>query len=101
MAITIADITFEYHVYDERGDTLFLGVKGPSYRLPDDTYDTPEGHFVELDEQGSLVAIEFMCPRRLLERDGHLTLTLEDRPAVDCTSDLAPLLAQRSAALGR
>lgn len=101
MALTIAGTEFNYAVYDERADTLFLGVDGPSKEFPEDTYDTPEGHFVELDGQDSLVAIEFMCPRRLLERDGHLKLTLQGRSAVDCTTDLAPLLAQRSATPGR
>ncbi len=101
MSITVADIDFEFHDYDPRGDTLFLGVRGPSVREPADTYDTPEGHFVELDERGSLVAIELMCPRRLLDRDGYLRLTLRGQPSVECTADLAPLLAHGSATLGR
>ena len=101
MAIQIADISFEFHDYDPRGDTLFIGVSGPSVREPDDTYDTPEGHFVELDERGSVVAIELMNPRWLLERDGHLMLTLEGELAVDCTDELTPLLVQSSAARGR
>jgi len=101
MAMQISNITFRFHDYDPRGDTLFLGVDGPSEREPDDTYDTPEGHFVELDEEGSVVAIELMNPRWLLERDGHLTLTLEGREAVDCTDELTLLLAQSSAAPGR
>jgi len=93
MAITIAGIRFEYHDYDERGDTLFLGVSGPSDRLPEDSYDTPEGHFVELDETGSVVAIELMNPRWLLERDGELRITLRERPTVACPSELTRALA--------
>lgn len=93
MAIMIADIRFEYVDYDERGDTLFLGVRGPSDRLPDDSYDTPEGHFVELDKAGSIVAIELMSPRWLLERDGELQLTLRERPTVACSRELARALA--------
>jgi uncharacterized protein YuzE len=93
MAVTVADITFKYHAYDERGDTLFLGVSGPSDRLPEDTYETPEGHFVELDEAGSVIAIELMNPRWLLEREGELRLTLRERPTVACSSELAEALA--------
>lgn len=101
MAITLADIRFDYVVHDERADTLFLGVDGPSTELPDGTYDTPEGHFVELDKRGSLVAIELMGPRYLLQRDGCLTLTLEGRATVDCTTELAPLLRLSHAASSR
>ena len=101
MPIAIAGIDFEFKDYDPRGDTLFLGVRGPSSCEPADTYDTAEGHFVELDDNGSLTAIEFMCPRRLLERDGRLTLTLEDQSPVDCTEVLVPLLTQSPIAPGR
>jgi uncharacterized protein YuzE len=93
MAITIADIRFEYHDYDKRGDTLFLGVRGPSDHPPDDSYKTPEGHFVELDETGSIAAIELMSPRRLLDRDGELQITLRERPMVACSRELAEALA--------
>ncbi len=93
MAITVADIRFEYHDYDERGDTLFLGVRGPSDHPPDDSYKTPEGHFVELDETGSVAAIELMNPRWLLERDGELPITLRERPTVKCSRELAKALA--------
>jgi uncharacterized protein YuzE len=93
MPVTIADITFDYHDYDKRGDTLFLGVNGPSDHLPEDTCDTPEGHFVELDESGSVMAIELMNPRWLLERDGVLRITLPERPTVACSSELAEALA--------
>ena len=93
MTITIAGIEFKYFDYDERGDTLFLGVDGPSVEFPEGTYDTPEGHFVELDRNGTVVAIELMCPRLLLERDGELRLTLREQAAASCTRELKPLLA--------
>jgi uncharacterized protein YuzE len=92
MAITIADIRFEYHDYDKRGDTLFLSVGTPDKLPPSDTYDTPEGHCVELDDSGSIRAIELIDARRLLDRDGQLRLTLHGCPAVASASQLAPAL---------
>jgi hypothetical protein len=47
MAVTIADIHFSYHVYDRRADTLFLSVDGPRRTIPEEVFDTPEGHIVE------------------------------------------------------
>src|SRR5262249_18389337 len=79
MAITLAGVCFEYVVYDERGDTLFLSVEPPNESLPEEGYETPEGHFVVFDDNGALVSIEYLNPRWLLERDGELRLTLPTR----------------------
>ena len=49
MTITIAGTAFDYHDYDARGDTLFLGVGGPRKVLAARAYETPEGHVVEYD----------------------------------------------------
>jgi hypothetical protein len=43
MAVTITGIRFDFHDYDERGDTLFLSVRRPNLAdaEPAETYDTP------------------------------------------------------------
>jgi len=75
MKITIAGVTFNYHDYDSRGDTLFLGVHGPSDALPATAYETPEGHIVEYDQAGAMIAVELVNVRRALKRDGEIKLT--------------------------
>jgi uncharacterized protein YuzE len=92
MAITIAGVRFEYVDYDQRGDTLFLSVEAPNDRIPEDGYETPEGHFVVFDDSGALVSIEFLSPRWLLERHGELRLTLPEHATVANAGDLAPAL---------
>ncbi len=93
MAIIIAGTRFDYIDYDERGDTLFLSIAAPHSDIPEDGYETPEGHLVVFDDSGALVSIEFISPRRLLERDGELRLTFPSRSTVASASDLAPALA--------
>ena len=75
MKITIAGVTFGYHDYDPRGDSLFLGVHGPSQALAARAYETPEGHIVEYDEAGAMIAVELVNVRHALDRDGEITLT--------------------------
>jgi YD repeat-containing protein len=92
MAITIAGTQFNYHDYDPRGDTLFISIDGPLEQLAD-AYETPEGHTVEYDASGALVAIEFLNARWLLERDGELRITLPEQPAVAGPDELKSVLA--------
>jgi uncharacterized protein YuzE len=93
MAVTIAGIRFDYHDYDERGDTLFLSVEKPGGRQPDRAYETPEGHVVEYNKQGAMVSIELLNARWLLQRDGELRVTLPEQPAVADTHELEAALA--------
>jgi uncharacterized protein YuzE len=93
MAVTIAGIHFDYHDYDERGDTLFLSVEKPSGEPGGDAYETPEGHSVEYDEQGTLFSIEFLNVRWLLEREGELRVTLPEHPAVATSHELETVLS--------
>lgn len=92
MTVTIADIRFDFHDYDARGDTLFLSVDTPDRRAPDRAYETPEGHVVEYDEQGAVMSIELLNARWLLERDGELRVTLPERPAVANSRELEAVL---------
>jgi YD repeat-containing protein len=74
MSLRIAGINFDRHDYDDRGDVLYLdvaGYDGPPARA----YSTPEGHNVEYDEDGRVVAMTLVNIRWRLERDGELTIT--------------------------
>jgi uncharacterized protein YuzE len=90
MTITIAGINFDYHDYDERGDVLYLHVGKPE-SPPAQALETPEGHTVEYDEQGSIVGLELTGVRGALERDGDVQLTWP--PAHLPASALRPVLA--------
>lgn len=92
MAITLAGIRFNYHDYDKRGDVLFISIDGPLKKLYD-ARETPEGHIAEYDAGGSLIAIEFLNARWLLERDGELRVTLPEQPAVALPEELESVLA--------
>jgi uncharacterized protein YuzE len=90
MSITIAATTFEHHHYDPRGDVLYLSMahyKGP----PAKAFSTPEGHNIEYDQSGTVIAMTLVNVRFLLDRDGMLTLSL---PPEQLAADaLAPILA--------
>jgi YD repeat-containing protein len=74
MSLTIAGVTFEHHHYDPCGDVLYLS--GNAYEGPPaSAFATPEGHNVEYDEAGRVVAITLTNVRWLLDRDGEITIT--------------------------
>lgn len=92
MSVTIAGIEFEHHVYDERGDVLYLTVRGyEAGGLPPRAESTPEGHSIEWDESSQVIALTLVNVRWLLDRDGELTITW---PAGHVAAgDLADVLA--------
>jgi YD repeat-containing protein len=74
MTVTVAGIEFEHHDYDARADVLYLtaeGYAGP----PANAHASPEGHGIEYDEAGRVVAMTLVNVRSLLDRDGQLTIT--------------------------
>ena len=89
MSVTIGEITFDRVKYDADADVLYLHVGDPSRAVDFD--ETPEGHAVRFDGDGNLVGLTLVRPKRLLERDGELRVTLplpRDVPA----EELAPAL---------
>jgi uncharacterized protein YuzE len=89
MSVTIADITFDRVEYDADADVLYLHVGDPSRALDYD--ETPEGHAVRLDGNGELVGLTLLGPKRLLERDGELRITVPV-PSTVCADELTPAL---------
>jgi uncharacterized protein YuzE len=89
MTLTIAGTNFDQHEYDDRGDVLYLSVGPP--REAARTIATPEGHAVDYDETGAVIAMTLVNVQFLLDRDGMLTLSL---PPQHLTAEaLAPVLA--------
>jgi uncharacterized protein YuzE len=79
MSVTIAGIDFAYHDYDDRGDVLYLSVDGyDAGGLPPRADASPEGHAIEWDIHGRVIAITVVNVRWLIDRDGELRITWPD-----------------------
>lgn len=89
MTVTIADIEFDRSDYDTDLDILYLHVGDPSCAVDYD--ETLEGHAARFDRDGELVGLTLVRPKRLLERDGELRITVPVAIVVP-TTDLAPAL---------
>jgi uncharacterized protein YuzE len=90
MSVTIGDITFDRVEYDAEGDVLYLHVDDPSEAVDFD--ETPEGHAVRFDRDGNVVGLTLVRPKRLLQRDGELRVTLPV-PSQVAAEQLAEALA--------
>ena len=71
--IMLIGIEFDYHDFDERGNTLYLHVGAPIE--PARALETPEGRVVEYDDHGALIGVELLNVTSILERDGKLRLS--------------------------
>lgn len=91
MRVAIGHTTFDRVVYDQAADVLYLHVGDPSTAVDFD--ESPEGHALRFDAAGRLVGLTIVGAKALLQRDGHLTVTIPpERVDVDAAT-LAPILA--------
>jgi len=90
MSITIAGIELANHPYDERGDVLYVDVDGYSFGgLPPHADASPEGHGIEWDEDGRVIAMTLVNFKWLIERGRELKITWPDgRVTRDAPSDV-------------
>ncbi|HKG01633.1 MAG TPA: DUF2283 domain-containing protein [Conexibacter sp.] len=75
MNVAIAGTEFPRTHYDSRGDVLYLNSEAWQGRSTNPLV-SDEGHGVELDESGRLIAMTIVGARWWLERDGELRITL-------------------------
>jgi hypothetical protein len=79
MSVTVAETEFAHHHYDDRGDVLYLSVEGYDGSQPPLNADaTPEGHGIEWDDRGRVIAMTLVNVRWLMDRDGELRITWPD-----------------------
>jgi uncharacterized protein YuzE len=90
MNIKIDGLVFERANYDADGDVLYL-ARGDSNQAADAAL-TPEGHAVRYGDDGQVIGVTIINARRLLDRDGHLTITLPQEVHV-AAGDLADALS--------
>jgi uncharacterized protein YuzE len=90
--ITIGPLSFDHADYDAENDVLYLHVGEPQAAEGE---ETPEGHVIRYARGTNQVAgLTVLGARRILERDGHLVVTVPE--TVETTAeDLAPALAAR------
>jgi uncharacterized protein YuzE len=74
MNVKIDGLTFQSANYDADGDVLYLS-RGDTNHASDAAL-TPEGHGVRYDANGEVVGVTIINAKWLLDRDGHLTITL-------------------------
>jgi uncharacterized protein YuzE len=88
--IAIGALSFEYADYDVENDVLYLHVGDPQ---AGEGEETPEGHVVRYAPGTSrVVGLTVLGARTLLDRDGHLAITVPE--TVETTAEeLAPALS--------
>jgi uncharacterized protein YuzE len=87
--ITIAGVEFDRVTYDREGDVLYLWAGEPRRPAYDDA--SPEGHYLQFDAGGSLIAVTIVNARRIYEREGEIPITLPEHRIV--AADLGDVLA--------
>lgn len=74
MSVHVGPYEFDHDSYDSDGDVLYL--RRGERQAAADTFGTPEGHAVRLDENGEIIGITIVNAKWLLERDGTITVTV-------------------------
>jgi uncharacterized protein YuzE len=88
--VTIVPLVFDHAHYDPEGDVLYLHVGAPQDAEGE---EIPEGHVLRF-EPGTqrIVGLTVINARWVLDRDGHLTVTIRETVQASA-DDLAPALA--------
>jgi uncharacterized protein YuzE len=90
MTVHVGSYEFDHVSYDHEGDVLYL--RRGEQRDAADTFGTPEGHAVRLDEDGDVLGITIVNAKWLLERDGKIAVTVPSLIETNA-DDLAAALA--------
>jgi uncharacterized protein YuzE len=89
VTVTIAGVEFDNVVYDREADVLYLWAGEPRRPAFDDA--SPEGHYLQFDGDGSLIAVTLVNARYIFEREGKIPITLPEHRVV--AADLGAVLA--------
>ncbi len=74
MTVHVGPYEFDHVSYDNDGDVLYLR-RGERQKAAE-TFGTPEGHAVRLDEKREVIGITIVNAKWLVERDGKITVTV-------------------------
>jgi hypothetical protein len=88
--VKIGSVVFDHASYDAENDVLYLRVGEPE---AGEGETTPEGHVIRYAPgTNRIVGMTMLGPRRILKREGRLTVTIPE--TVETTADdLADALA--------
>jgi uncharacterized protein YuzE len=90
MTVHVGPYEFDHVSYDSDGDVLYL--RRGKQQSAAETFGTPEGHAVRLDDGGEVIGITIVNAKWLLERDGKINVTVPSLIETN-TDDLAQALA--------
>lgn len=90
MSVHVGPYEFDHVSYDSDGDVLYL--RRGEQREAADTFGTPEGHAVRLDEQGEVIGLTIVNAKWLLGQEGKITITVPSLIEPDA-DELAAVLA--------
>lgn len=90
MTVHVGPYEFDRVSYDRTGDVLYL--RRGERQVAADTFGTPEGHAVRLDEDREVIGITIVNAKWLLDRDGKITITVPSLIETNA-DDLAQALA--------
>jgi YD repeat-containing protein len=79
--VTVGKVVFDNVAYDREADVLYLHVGDPAAAVDFD--ESPEGHALRYDATDRLVGITIVNAKRLLDRDGRVTVTAGEPISVD------------------
>lgn len=80
MNIHIGPYTFDYVRYDADADVLYLSMGEPREGSGE---ETPEGHFLRFDEDGTFSGVTIIDAQHTLDEHGGLTVTLPVSESVE------------------
>jgi uncharacterized protein YuzE len=89
--IHLGPYAFDNVVYDAESDVLYLSIGDP--RPAYDAPETPEGHGVRYNESYEVIGVTIVGAKEGLERDGKITVTFPEAPAIANTSEVEAALA--------
>jgi uncharacterized protein YuzE len=90
MTVHVGPYEFDQVSYDSDGDVLYL--RRGERREATETFSTPEGHAVRMDENREVIGITIVNAKWLVERDGKITVTVPGLIETDL-NDLAAAFA--------
>ena len=90
MSVEIAGIEYDNILYDREVDVLYLWVGEPRKPAYDDA--SPEGHYLQFGEDGTLIAVTIVNARWILDQEGTIPITLPDGRRLEAT-DFGDVLA--------
>ncbi len=90
MTVHIGPYEFDQVSYDSDGDVLYLR-RGERQEAAE-TFSTPEGHAVRMDDGGQIIGITIVNAKWLVERDGKITVTVPSLIETNA-DDLAAVLS--------